>query len=55
MHIAYPIASAAYSHFPVLVPDEGMRSIVNRCKRNVTYRPLPLLSSGHRWNFRDSF
>ena len=55
MHITYPIASAAYSHFPVLVPDKGMRSIVNRRKRNVTDLPLPLLSINHRWNFRDSF
>ena len=54
MHITYPIASAAYSHFPVLVLDEGMRSIVNRRKRNVIGLPLPLPSSGHRWNFRDS-
>ena len=53
MHITYPIASATYSHFSVLIPDEGMGSIVSQRKRNVIDLPLPLLYSGHRWNFRD--
>ena len=51
MHITYPIASAAYSHFPVLVLDEGMRSIVNWCKRSML--GLSLVPNGQHRSFRD--